>query len=531
MSIPFEEPFAIPDKRSLVVHTQDLKKFTDVFPVMKHVPTPSGHLVRLPHTVDTVRIMRNIGYDMTDLSPFDCYMTLPKIKGEYDPMRHQIATARFLSENPRGYCLNQPRTGKTASIIMALQFLRQEKQVTKVLVVAPLSCLNDVWRNEFLGLYPAISVAIIHGTKARRVALLNEDYDVFVINPDGLKVIEAELAQAVDSGRINTVVIDELTYFCNHKSGLWKSARRITKNAKYFWGATGTPGGPLGVYGMSTLVTPGSIDGSFTWWRDLTMYRISQFKWVPRPGYLQYVEKSLSPSICFKKDDIMDLPPLLQLDREAPLSKEQQKAYEELRNTAITEGVTAVNAGVLTSKLMQVVTGAVIDDTGGIRQFDITPRLEVLLDIIKESEYKVIVFAPFTATIDLLAEELGKHYSCAIVDGRVTGHKRDAVFNSFRTQSDPHVLIAHPKTMSFGLELAVADTIVFWGVPLNGAFIYQQAIERINSKLQKSKTPAIIHLHSSPIERRLFKALKAGIDINKDVLNLFTEAIQMPLSS
>lgn len=525
MAVAFDEPFLVPEKKSVLIRTKDVEKFTQVFPVMKSVAMDDGYIVRLPHTVDTVRILRNMQYDVEGISPFDTYYRPPKIKGVHDPMKHQLATARFLSENPRAFCTNQPRTGKTASIIMALQFLKQQNEIKSTLIIAPVSCLRDVWASEFFGVSPSTTVAVLHGSKQQRLKLLEDTYDVYVINPDGIKVIEKELTQAIADGRIDIVVIDELTDFSGHKSERWKAAQRITKDCPRVWGLTGTPGGPEGLYGMIRLITPLNMNGPFSWWQNKTMHKVSQYKWKPRAGYLEEVEKVLTPNICFKKDDIMDLPPLQQFDREAPMSKEQQKAYNDLRTTAMIEGVTAVNAGVMTSKLMQIVTGSVIEDDGSHRRFDVSPRIDVLLDIIRDTEFKVIIFAPFTATIDLLNEELSKHYSCAVVDGRVTGTKRDKIFSDFRTQTDPHILIAHPKTMSFGLELAVADTIVFWGVPLNGTFVYQQAVERINSKLQKSKTPAVIHLHSSPLERRLFRALKEGIDINSQVLDLFKEIV------
>ncbi|ETD67179.1 hypothetical protein V757_11665 [Pelistega indica] len=441
-------------------------------------------------------------------------------------MRHQVETARFLSENPRAFCTNQPRTGKTASIIIAQDFLRKQGVVGSALIIAPMSCLRDVWQSEIFGISPSTTVAVLHGTKQQRLKLLADTYDVYIINPDGIKVIGKELQQAVESGRISLVVIDELTDFANATSERWKVASAITKECPYVWGLTGTPGGPEGMYGMIKLVNPANMTGSFNWWRDKTMYKATQFKWQPRHNYLGFVNQVMRPTICFKKDDIMDLPPLQQFDREAPLSKEQEVLYKAVQRGAHAEGITAVNAAVMTTKLMQIVSGAVKINETEVKYLDIKPRLDVLLEIIRDTEYKVIVFAPFTATLDLLKRELSKHYSCAIVDGRVTGQKRDAIFQQFREAKDPHVLIAHPKTMSFGLELAVADTIVFWGVPLNGAFVYQQAIERINSKLQKSKTPAVIHLHSSYMERRLFKALKEGIDINSKVLDLFKEIIE-----
>lgn len=522
--------YVVPEARSIVLKVRNLDRFTSVFPKYKSIPLEEGHVLRLPHTIDTVRILRNMGIKTKGMSPIDHYYTWPRIKGQYEPMWHQKETARFLTENPRSFCLNQPRTGKTAATIMAMEFLRREGVIKSALVVAPLSVVRDVWESEIFGISPSTSVAILTGSKAQRLELLKGEYDVYIINPDGIKVIERELEQAVREGRIGCVAFDEVTDFANASSQRSKTASRITKFSPYVWGLTGTPGGPEPVFGIVHLVRPEMLDSGINWWRHKTMFKINNFKWVPKPNHLEEIDAVMRPSICFKKDELMDLPPLQQLDREAPLSKEQKTLFEKLRKTMVAEGITAANAAVMTSKLMQVATGAVRDDDGNVMVLDIKPRLEELLRIIDDTEQKVIVFAPYTGVLDLLHKELEPHHTSVIVDGRVSGRKRDAAFEAFRNEKDPHILLAHPRTTSFGLELSIADTIVFWGVPLNGSFVYQQAVERINSALQKSKTPAVVHLHSTELERRLFKALKDGVDINSQVLDLFKEVVKIKVT-
>lgn len=515
------------DKKAIVLKVKDRDRFTEIFPKYHKIDYDGMPLLALPHTIDTMRVLRNMGVKTTNCEVLKHRYTAPLIKGRYNPMWHQIETAAFLSEHPRAFCLNQPRTGKTASVVMAVDFLRQQRTINSVLVVAPRSCLRDVWEAEVFGLVPSMSVAVLHGTKAQRQALLKRDYAMYVINPDGLKVIRSELAEAVKSGRINVIVFDECTDFANSRSERWKAAEEISRYCDYVWGLTGTPGGPEEVYGQAKLIVPKNVTMSFTTWRDRTMYQLRQHKWAPRDDYLEKIDKLLQPSICFKKDEIMDLPPIQQFDREAPLSKAQKDVFDRMLKhmVSVQDNITAVNAGVLTSKLLQIATGSVKTDDGEAITFDIEPRLTELRKIISETEFKVVVFAPFSATLDKLKEELGKYHTCEIVDGRVTGAAREDIFHRFREHKDPHVLLCHPRTTSFGLELSVADTIVFWGPPLNGAFVYQQAIERINSVLQKSKTPAIIHLHSTYIERRLFKSIRDGVEINTQVLELFKEII------
>lgn len=523
--------FVTADKRALVLRLKN----PDV--VLQHLPHKlisrgDKDFVAVPHTPDVYRVLRNLGIKLDGMTPFEQRYTPPKIKGEYPPGPHQIATAAFMTTEPRGYVLSTPRTGKTASALMAIDFLLQEKEIEFAIVVAPLTCLRDVWEEEALGMSLKRSLGVLVGTNSKVLKMLSQPHDVFIINPDRLKTIALEL-RVLLAGRTYAVVIDESTDYANKSTDRWKSIAPIVKEAKYCHLMTGTPGGPDSVFGQACLNTPHTVPKSYTSWRDKTMIQTDRFTWKPRPNFEEHVKTALSPSIRFDKKDVMPwLPKVQTLSRSAELTKMQREMYESMRKDMVVTmndtPITAANAAVMSAKLVQIACGAVVTDTGEAVMLDVAPRLSELLRIISETDSKVVVFAPFKAVLRQLAEMVGKHHSCALVDGSVTGSKRDAVFKAFRTQKDPHVLLAHPRTTSFGLELAVADTIVFWGPPLNGPFVYQQAVERIQSAQQKSATPAIVHLHSSAAERHIFKSIAAGVNLNEHVVNLFRTIVTVP---
>ncbi|MFK3810442.1 hypothetical protein ACI1VO_26990, partial [Escherichia coli] len=92
-------------------------------------------------------------------------------------------------------------------------------------------------------------------------------------------------------------------------------------------------------------------------------------------------------------------------------------------------------------------------------------------------------------------------------------------------QEDPNtyqVILCHPRTTAFGVELAAADTMVFFGPPLSGDFVYQQAIERMSSLKQKAASCQIIHLSSTWEERKLFTSIHNGVSINEAINEMFT---------
>lgn len=83
------------------------------------------------------------------------------------------------------------------------------------------------------------------------------------------------------------------------------------------------------------------------------------------------------------------------------------------------------------------------------------------------------------------------------------------------------VLIAHPRTTAFGVELASADMMVFDGAPLSGDFVFGQAVERLSSLKQKAKQITIAQVYSCTEERKVFLALIEGQSQAAVVADLF----------
>jgi hypothetical protein len=72
------------------------------------------------------------------------------------------------------------------------------------------------------------------------------------------------------------------------------------------------------------------------------------------------------------------------------------------------EEVSAVNAATQINKLLQISGGAVYTDTGDVLEFDVSNRVNVVLEVIEEASNKVLVFVPFTHTIEILRARLGE---------------------------------------------------------------------------------------------------------------------------
>jgi uncharacterized protein (DUF1800 family) len=93
----------------------------------------------------------------------------------FTPFAHQKLTAEFLLANPKAFCFNEQGTGKTASVIWAVDYLMQVGLVKRVLVVCPLSIMKSAWQGDLFKFALHRTVSIAYGsaeTRKESLALL-----------------------------------------------------------------------------------------------------------------------------------------------------------------------------------------------------------------------------------------------------------------------------------------------------------------------------------------------------------------------
>jgi SNF2 family DNA or RNA helicase len=509
--------------KKLVLNLRNTARVTEVIPTAKTLDYKGRTLVAVPHKLDEVRVLRNIGIDAP--GPIRHYYDWP---GLYKPYIHQLETADFLTLHPKAFCLNDMGTGKTVSVLWAYDFLRRWDYVPgALLVISPLSTLERTWADEVFRHFPHMNVSVLHGTAQRRMKLLKQGADVFVINHDGIKNKEllAELVAMVKDGRISIVVPDELAAFRNSGTDRWKALRQLCVVAPYVWGLTGTPipNEPTDAWAQIRLIAPERVPKYFNAFRDATMQQLTKFKWAKREGSLDYVYSVMQPAIRFSREQCIDLPPTTFQTREVALTPEQHLTYQQMLRQfkAEYEGgqITALNEATKINKLLQICCGVAYSAAGEVT-LPVKPRIDETIEIIEQSRSKVIVFVPFRAALEQVAAALREHFTVAVIHGGTTRAERDTIFSNFQRTSDPRVLVAQPGTMSHGLTLTAADTIVWFG-PAPSSEIYQQANARIARPGQKLNT-LIVNIEGAPVERKAYERLEKRGNTQGLLLDMFT---------
>ncbi len=471
----------------------------------------------IPFTLENAIILRNFGYNAP--SPIRSQYNWPLRRGR-TPRWYQVDTAEFFTLHKRCFCLNAMRTGKTNAALWAADFLKKQGYVRKILIVAPLSTLELVWGNYIYTDICYRKYAIVYGSREQRIKALNQDVDFYIINHDGIDVVQKELIAKKD---IDLIIFDECAKYRNKETDRWERTKEITKPHQWLWGLTGTPtpNEPTDAYGQVKLIKPENIEGSFKHFKNQVMVRLDIYNWIPAKENEQIVHRVMQPSIRFTRAVCTEMEPSL-IERTCELSTEQKEHYKKLMREASTivngTQITAVNAGVLMSKLIQTACGVAYGMNGEVARMDFGPRLRVLEELIEENNEKVLVFVPFTGVLDALAEKLRKRWSVEIIDGRVSAGKRKSIFERFQRDKDPHVILAHPGCMAHGLDLTAASLII-WYAPHTKNEEVEQANARIDGALQRVKMD-IAEISATAEERRIYKGIREKSSAQKIILGL-----------
>ena len=447
--------------------------------------------------------------------------------GLYIPFKHQKVTSEFLSINRKAFCFNEAGTGKTSSVLWSADYLMNQKEIRRVLIICPLTIMYSAWQGDVFNTCMHRTSAVAHGTADKRIKVINGKYEFIIINYDGVAVVRDALTKA----DFDLVVIDEANAYKTTTTSRWKTISKILKPHTRLWMLTGTPAAqsPLDAYGLARLVCPHRVPKVTAGWRDKVMYQVTRFKWVPKRNAKDEVYKALQPSIRYAKADCLDLPDVMYQTRDIPLTPQVERFYQLLKNEMLIEAageqVTAVNAAANVNKLLQISGGAVYTDKKEVVEFDISPRLAALQEVLDETEHKTIIFVPYRHTIEVVSRYLNKNnITNEIINGSVSATDRAIIIGRFQTSENPKTLVIQPQAASHGVTLTAANTVVFWS-PVLSVETYLQCIARMDRVGQINKM-TVVHLQGSDIERRMYKMLQGKVDLHTKLVDLYREELR-----
>lgn len=513
---------------SLLLNVPDPFLIRELLPKSKVLDT-DDYNVAVKYTTAAAKILRNIGIEVP--APILSFYEWP---GKYKPFDHQQVMAEFLTMHKCAFNLSEMGTGKTAAALWAADWLMKVGSVRRTLILSPLSTVERVWASDIFDVLMHRTAAVVHGTCARRLELLDAKMDFYILNHDGVAI--QEVAKAIRCRPdIDLIIVDEGSKFRNHGTTKYRALQKLLRPDMRLWWLTGTPcpNAPTDVWAQVRLVNPERVPRFFGAFKRATMADVSNSrsfpKLVARPDAYTTAYAAMQPAIRFRKADCLDLPPVITEMRQADLTKEQRSAFKAMQDEMSIEHeearaahtpITAVNAADKVNKLRQILCGAIKHpQTGEYAVIPHGPRTEVLLEAIEDASAKALVIVPFKGIIRALEKEVQKRYSVAVLNGDVPPKVRDKIIREFKTAPDPQVLLCHPAVMAHGLNLVEADTTIFYA-PIYSNDEFQQVIERFNRAGQTRKM-TIIRIAAHPLEWEIYKIVDTRSISQDNVLKLY----------
>jgi hypothetical protein len=405
-----------------------------------------------------------------------------------------------------------------------------------VLILAPLSVVRDAWMHTLLSCVPyRFAVEATGATKNTTAAFArasDKKRAIVVANYDKVKFNYKDVMEFAPQ----LIICDEASVFRSDDSDVYKAFSSVINNLKpRLWALTASPAGnanPVGVWPMARCVNPRSVPYSLYKWRYKVQYKITHEEgviWKNKDDWEDTVAEALRPAVRFRTQDCIDMPPVVMVERYAPMSTKQQKAFKQMKAKSAASlredggQVVAANAAVKTLKLLQITAGIVYDD-GELIEVGATGKMRELLAIIAESSSKVIVFTPFLSVMRYVVDKLNKKKIKAV--GLRSGdslNRRQQAFNEFQDKnSDLRVLVTYPTIAKFGITLTAADTTVWWGPIYDG-----EAFDQANMRMQGPKTHkcAVVMLYSNNLERDLYGSLQDKTDTSHRIVDIFKREV------
>ena len=409
---------------------------------------------------------------------------------EYKPHPYQAyATKRILEQANVGLLLDMG-LGKSVITLTAIDALIYDYlTVSRVLVIAPKKVAEATWQSEARKWdhLKRLTIATALGTAENRKLSVISGADITIINRENVVWLVEEFGR---DWPFDMVVVDESSSFKNPAAKRFKALRRMLPRIHSIVILTGTPA-PNGLEDLWSQVY--LLDRGERLGRFITHYRERYFdhnpwrhEYQPKPGAFEAVQKQIS-DICvsMKAEDWLTLPELVVDDMPVALVGAGLKAYREMEKTMVMkvndEEISATTAAALTGKLLQLCGGAVYDEDGNAHHVH-DAKLEALAELIEALNEPALLF-------------YGYRHELPGIEGVLKGKRWRRLDTAEDAEAwnrgELDVLLAHPASCAYGLNLQEGGRHVIWYTLTWSLELYQQANARLYRQGQTK--PVIIH--------------------------------------
>lgn len=347
--------------------------------------------------------------------------------------------------------------GKTIQVIAVLAHASTISP-TPSLVVCP-SSLTENWRREIARFSPQLRVMTHQGRERTAVSQNFAHYDVVVTSYDTCLRDSSVLSQV----QWNVLACDEAQMIKNPDSQRALTLGSILRRTTI--AVTGTPieNSLRDLWSIMSLVAPTLLRSLEEFSSDYPDDSVAASKLSTRVSPL-VLRRSV-------KDVAADLPPKIEVHVPLQLPEEHRGEYEE-----ILDGDESALAKILSGRQYCSLAS---DRWEKPVLGEGNPKLAELMRILDDAftqQRKALVFASFTATLDMLSKTLLRRYPgnfVEVLDGRTPISERQLLIDAYTEHEGFGVLLLNPRAAGVGLNIQTANTVIHFGPEWNPAVVDQ----------------------------------------------------------
>jgi len=224
------------------------------------------------------------------------------------------------------------------------------------------------------------------------------------------------------------------------------------------------------------------------------------------------------------KEDCLDLPEKVFTKRSIELTPEQKKVYDQMKQMALAmlDGKVMSTVNVMTQlmRLHQVTCGHFKADDGTITHLK-NNRLDSLMQLLEETDGKVIIWANYVEDIKNIVGSLKKAYgddSTVEYHGSVDSTLRQDNIALFQEKNSPtRYFVGNAQTGGYGITLTAANTVVYYS---NNYDLEKrlQSEDRAHRIGQTGSVTYVDLIAEETIDEKIVKSLRSKINIANEIM-------------
>ena len=361
------------------------------------------------------------------------------------------------------------------------------------MVIAPLRVARDTWPSEIKKWehLKGLSYSVAVGTEKERIDALMTRSTMYIINRENVDWLVNKSGIPFD---FDMVVIDELSSFKSYGAKRFKSLLKVRPSVNRIVGLTGTPSsnGLMDLWAEFRILDLGQRLG-----RYITHYRNTYFtpdkrnaqvifSYKALPGAEDKIYKQISDiTISMKSIDYLKMPECIVNEVSVSLNEKEWNIYSKFKDEMVTklgdEEIDAVNAAVLSGKLLQMANGAVYDSENKTHIIH-DKKLDALEDLIEGANGKPVLVA-YWFKHDL--ERIKNRFPVRQI-------KASKDIEDWNDGNIP-IAVIHPASAGHGLNLQSGGSTLIWFGLTWSLELYQQTNARLYRQGQ-NETVIIHHI-------------------------------------